>query len=97
MTAPQPGLIEVVRIRPNDGMREAMLALRPRFCADFRQKTAGFLSDSFHEMEDGSFLDIVYWANSEALEAVDETHPMLDDWYGMVEILTMETGLPVHD
>lgn len=89
----QSPLVEVVRIRPNEGAREALLALRPRFCAEFREKTRGFLSHSFHEMEDGSFLDIAYWTDAAAIEAVDEDQPILQEWYGMVEILSMETGL----
>ena len=96
MTEQKSGLIEVVRIRPNEGEREAILQLRPRFCAEFREKTAGFIANSFHEMEDGTFLDIVLWTNAAALEAVDEDHPLLEEWYGKVEILTMETGTPIN-
>ena len=88
-------LTEVVRIRPKEGKREEIIALRPRFCSEFREKTAGFLSNSFHEMEDGTFLDIVFWRDAAALEVVDENHPMLVEWYDKVDIITMETGTPI--
>lgn len=90
-----PGCVEVVRIRPHAGKADALRALRPRFSAEFRTRTPGFQSHQFYELEDGSFLDIVLWDSSASLEAVDENHPLLDEWYGMVDIISMETGEPV--
>ena len=96
MTDSKTGLMEVVRIQLHDGKRDELLALRGRFCSEFREKTPGFISNSFHEMADGTFLDIVFWADAAALEAVDENHPMLEEWYGMAEILWIETGTAVN-
>lgn len=96
MNSKKAALIEVVHIRPKEGMRETLLALRPRFCAEFREQTAGFVSSSFHEMADGTFLDLVLWTDAASLEAVDESHPMLEAWYDKVDILWMEMGTPFH-
>ena len=86
--------VEIVRIRPHEGKAADLLALRPRLSREFRELTPGFISHSFYELEDGSFVDVVLWESAAALEAVDENHPMLDAWYGMVEIISMETGVP---
>ncbi|WP_181183468.1 MULTISPECIES: hypothetical protein [unclassified Mesorhizobium] len=96
MTASKATLVEVVRIRPKEGLRDQIVALRPRFCREFREQAPGFVSNTFHELADGTFLDVVLWVDSAALEAVDETHPLLEEWYDKVDILWMETGLPLH-
>ncbi|AVA26610.1 hypothetical protein ACXHXG_14940 [Rhizobium sp. LEGMi198b] len=96
MTASEKtGLVEVVHIRPKEGMADAILAMRPRFCSDLREKTPGFISNAFYQMADGTFLDVVLWTDAASLEAVDENHPLLEEWYDKVEIISMETGVPV--
>jgi hypothetical protein len=95
MTDTIQALLEVVHIRPKPGMRDKLLALRAKFLSEFREKTPGTISCSLNELADGSFLELVYWTDQASLEAVDEEHPMLEEWYGMADILWMETGKPV--
>lgn len=95
LTSPQ--CVEVVRIRPLPGMRDELIALRGRFSTEFREATPGFHSHQWFELDDGSFLDIALWSAASDLDAVDEDQPILEEWYGLVEIISMETGDVRHD